>query len=555
MKSFLYAVVLLAVLVGTVVLLRLSEGERHQAVRETRDTPVVRSAPPEESGGRFDSYEDSSAGDLYAAGSELYSLWYVREATALFERAVAADSSFYGAWVRLLECYAHPLVGREDDARAAMVQARSSCTSDADTTFLAGLERLFIVRDYAAAAALLDRAVQTEVSHEDATYYHALSLLLLGSVGEAKRNMEELIRRDETVGRFSELVIRCSVADGDLGAAGEQAKELARMYAEEPYAYVLLALVEQIEGRPQSAAEFCNNALVLDSRYIPAILARGNLYAASGEFEAARVSFEKLLMFDDPFLRSLGHEGIGFVDLLSGRFNAGIDELDEAIRVAMLAGAVRRGLSIATQLVGDLCELGQVDAARAVVDRWVTGFGDIPVALASLRIDVMEGDLETAGRALREIQSSKEWSDWAGMMSIDHAEMTALVHIGAEQYEAALGILTGDSSGGAVRPGSRLFLKGYASFDNGMAETASEAFAEVGQRLYGVEYPYHGNAVQFVRSLFYLGETSIARGNESAAVDYYEGFLEYWGDADWDVQAVARARERLENLTPVPSQQ
>jgi hypothetical protein len=87
-----------------------------------------------------------------------------------------------------------------------------------------------------------------------------------------------------------------------------------------------------------------------------------------------------------------------------------------------------------------------------------------------------------------------------------------------------------------------------------MAETASEAFSEVGQRLYGVEYPYHGNAVQYVRSLFYLGETSIARGNESAAVGYYEGFLEYWGDADWDVQAVARARERLENLTSSSSQ-
>jgi tetratricopeptide (TPR) repeat protein len=554
-KSFLYAVVLLAVLLACVVFLRSCEDEQERFVREPRKTPAVTSAPPEESGTHLlESYDDSKAGELYAAGVELYSLWHVREATVLFERAVAADSSFYSAWVRLVECFAHPLVGREDDARNALARARATHVSDADTTFLTGLENLFIVRDYVAAAALLDRAVQTEVSHEDATYYDALALLLSGRVGEARQKTEDLIRRDETVGRFAELAIRCSAAAGDLGAAGEQAKELARVYAEEPYAYVLLGLVEQMMGHPQSAAEFCNNALILDSRYIPAILARANLYAASSEFEAARVSFEKLLMFDDPLLRSLGHEGIGFVDLLSGRFNAGIDELDEAIRAAMLAGAVRRGLSIATQLVGDLCGLGQADAARGVVDRWVTGFGDIPVALASLRINVLEGDLDTAARMLREIQASKEWARWAGMMSIDYPEVAALVHIGAEQYQAALNILAEGAGVGAFRQGSRLFLKGYASFDNGMAESAADAFAEVGQRLYGVEFPYHGDAVQYVRSLFYLGEASIARGNEAPAAAYYEKFLGYWGDADWDVQAIARARARLEALTASPSQ-
>jgi tetratricopeptide (TPR) repeat protein len=553
-KSLLYAALLLAVLLAFVILLRSFEGDHRPVHPEAGKSPVSKSAPPVESKVDVSKYAESSAEDLYSTALVLFGLWHVREATILFERAVAADSTIYGAWVKLVECYAHPLVGREDDAIAALARARALGGGDGQTEFLAGIEQLFIVRDYVAAASALERASKTGAAPQDATYYRALALLLSGRVEEAQKAIGDPSRHEEMAGRLAELHVRSLAAARELGAAGDEARELARRYPEEPYPYVVLALVEQMSGRKESAASFCNNALVLDSKYIPAILARGNLYAAAGDFEAARVSFEKLLMFDDPLLSAFGHEGIGFVDFLSGRFSGGVDAMDEAIRSAMLAGAVRRGLSISTQLVGYLCELGRADAAAEVVERWVTGFGDIPVALANLRIDILEGDLEAASRVLREIQSSKDWSEWVGMMSIDSAKMAALVHIGAGEYEAALNILSSSPGGAAVQRGSRLFLEGYASFDRGMAEEAAASFAEVGELLYGLEVPYHGDPVEYVRSLFYLGETSIARGNESAATGYYQAFLRYWGDADWDVQAVARARQRLESPAMSPSE-
>ena len=547
MKPLIYTVLLLAVLVACVIVLRSIDGEKRPPLPAVRTSPMVESEPPLESGFDTDSFEDSDATELYAAGSELFSLWHVREATGLFERAVAADSSWYGAWVRLVECYAHPLVAREDDAIAALRTARETRVSDADTMFLAGIEQLFVVRDSGAAVELLERAVQTEVSHEDAVYYYALALMQSGRVEDAADRVEDLVLRDETVGRFVELDVRCRVEAGDLGAAGDQARELARMYSEEPFPYVLLAMVEEMAGRHAAAVEFCNNALVLDSKYIPAILARANLYASAGQFEAARVSFEKLLMFEDPVLRALGHEGIGFVDLLSGRFNRGLEELDEAIRAAMLAGSVRRGLAISARMVGHLCELGQGDEAAAVIDRWVTGFGDIPVGLAGYRVSILEGDMKAVNGVLAKIQSSKTWSEWMSMMAMDYIELVALAHIRAEEYSAALAILS--AAGQGTRPGARDFLAGYAAFQSGGAEMASEAFAAVGSRFYTVEFPYHGDPVRFVRSLYYLGDANLARGNEAEAVVYYGRFLEYWGDADWDVQAVARARHKLESFT------
>lgn len=550
MRPFLYTLVLLAVLVACVILLRSIDREDRPVALVPGPRPVVESAPPHEVEIAGDRYEGAPVDELYAAGVELLGLWHVREATRMFEHAVAADSSFYRAYVKLIECYSDPLVGREDSAIKAIELAMANRLADADTAFLIGLEHLFIDRDYASAAALLGRAEKSEVSHGNAAYYTALAQFKSGQIEDARRNVEYLFNKDETAGRVIELSIRCAAADGDLGAACEQARELARMYAEEPYPYVILAMAELMSGRPQAAVEFCNNALVLDSRYIPAILARSNLYAAQGEFEAARVSFEKLLLFDDPLLRALGHEGGAFVDLLSGRFNKGVEEMDEAIRSAMLAGAVRQGLSLASRTVGYLCELGQGDAAETVVERWITGFGDIPVSLGKLPIQVLEGEHDVARRVLVDAQSTRDWAVWMGMMEIDFTEMSVLARIGVEEYGEALEILEKSTATGASRPGTHEFLRGYAAFHSGDAEDAASAFTKVGRALYSLEFPYHGDAVLFVRSLYYLAETSLAAGNESEAAQHYRSFLDYWDDADWDIQAIARAREKLESLTP-----
>jgi hypothetical protein len=158
--------------------------------------------------------------------------------------------------------------------------------------------------------------------------------------------------------------------------------------------------------------------------------------------------------------------------------------------------------------------------------------------------------VEDARKVLIEMQSTREWAVWMGMMSIDMTEMNALAYIGAGEFKSALELLSKSAASALVRPGTYEFLRGYAAFENGNAEDADVAFSESGQRLYGIDFPYHGDPVLFVRSLFYRAETSIARGDEAEAAEFYREFLKYWGESDWDLQAVARAREKLENLTP-----
>ena len=64
----------------------------------------------------------------------------------------------------------------------------------------------------------------------------------------------------------------------------------------------------------------------------------------------------------------------------------------------------------------------------------------------------------------------------------------------------------------------------------------------------GVEFPYRGDPVLAVQSLFFIAESAIAAGDETRARENYSAFLGYWGDALWDLAAVKRAQAKLTSL-------
>ncbi|MDH3197567.1 MAG: hypothetical protein OEO21_04940 [Candidatus Krumholzibacteria bacterium] len=550
MRALFYAIFLLAVLVGSIVLLRSIEPPRETPL--PRPTPIVHSGAPAPSEAGIG---DATPEELHAIGAELLGLWHVREAAETFEQAAASDSTLRQTWLALVECYSHPLVAREDAARAAIAHAAHGAFAPGESLFVAGVGNLFVDRDYGAAVGDFTAARRHEVDHPDAAYYLALAYFLSGRLADVDRALEELLSEDDTVGRVIELAARSAAAAGDLETASARARDLARLYAGEPFPYVLLAQVELLRGDPDAAHQFCNNALLLDARYLSALLAQAGLYAAAGRYEAAHVSFEKLLLFDDPVLRAIGYDGIAWVDFLTGEFDAGIDAMDEAIRNAMLAGSVRAGLSYATRLVGYLCELGQADAAEAVVERWVRGFGDVPERLGRLRIDILDGDVAVARRVLLQVQTRKEWLVWARVMSIDTTELVALTQIAAREHDKAAATLSEERGTAGVAAGvraRRAFLSGYALFESGAAETAEDAFAAAREHLFGLEFPYRADPVLFQQAQFFLAESKLARGDEAGATADYDAFLAAWGETEWEIPAVDRARDKRQSLSGAP---
>jgi hypothetical protein len=174
------------------------------------------------------------------------------------------------------------------------------------------------------------------------------------------------------------------------------------------------------------------------------------------------------------------------------------------------------------------------------------------VRLASARIQVARGHTRPAAETIVRLASDKEWLLWARRLSLDVVELAARVQVGEQHQRDAVALLHDEANAATVVAAGaferRTFLSGYASFESGDAESAAAAFSDVRRRLYGVEFPYHGDPVVYVQSLFFLAETDLARGNQVTARASYEAFLGLWGESSWELEAVERARKKLEAL-------
>ena len=51
--------------------------------------------------------------------------------------------------------------------------------------------------------------------------------------------------------------------------------------------------------------------------------------------------------------------------------------------------------------------------------------------------------------------------------------------------------------------------------------------------------------IEYMRSLFLLGEISDQQGDRAKAADFYRRYLKYWADGDIDRENVATARKKL----------
>jgi tetratricopeptide (TPR) repeat protein len=85
------------------------------------------------------------------------------------------------------------------------------------------------------------------------------------------------------------------------------------------------------------------------------------------------------------------------------------------------------------------------------------------------------------------------------------------------------------------------FTLGRAYLESGDDSTASTEFESVINA--GILRVYH--PIEFVRSLYYLGQINDRQGNRDKSRAFYRRFLEYWGDGDIDRERIVDARKKL----------
>jgi tetratricopeptide (TPR) repeat protein len=107
---------------------------------------------------------------------------------------------------------------------------------------------------------------------------------------------------------------------------------------------------------------------------------------------------------------------------------------------------------------------------------------------------------------------------------------------------AAEALLPPRSNWGPPPPQPELwFSLGSAYLAAGNDAEAEKRFLRLTSSVPRAMYP-----IEFVRSLFLLGQIAERRGDTAKAHEYYQQFLTYWSDGDIDRDRVAEARKKLQ---------
>jgi tetratricopeptide (TPR) repeat protein len=85
-----------------------------------------------------------------------------------------------------------------------------------------------------------------------------------------------------------------------------------------------------------------------------------------------------------------------------------------------------------------------------------------------------------------------------------------------------------------------LYALGCAYLAAGREVNAAATFERIVESSARADAP-----LEFIRSLYFLGQIAERRGDRTAARGHYERFVRYWGDGDLDRDRVADARRQL----------
>lgn len=270
--------------------------------------------------------------------------------------------------------------------------------------------------------------------------------------------------------------------------------------------------------------------------------------------EAASID-RRLLESSDPFWRFIANMNIGFEHLYRGRSASALKVFETAARESGARGS-NQSARARTSIARILLDKGQAGEAltygrRALAD--VNGRG--PQTQVSLMlIAVTEQRLGKDGEAAKaagDLSRSLDQLPGDAVKRLNHltAGRRALVQNDTarairELKQAESMLPPSPGGGGPQGDGGAVdiwFHLGSAYVTAGNDVEAARRF----QRILDAGPSRLDAPMEYVRSLYLLGQISERRGDRAKAADFYRKFLQYWADGDIDRDRVADAQKKL----------
>ena len=490
----------------------------------------------------------------YVQGLDLQRGGQQREAVPLFEKAIAIDKDFALALVKLAVIHSnlgHP-VQTEMYARRAM--DLTSRLSPRERYYIEGFYYLLKEATMQKAIDASKNSLALYPNDDQAKHSLAVTYNRIGRTDEAIRLGEELRQRSVSNAVTWTNLAETYVAVGQFEAARQVMDDHLRRTAPNAGSHRFWGALLTVMGKVDEGLNEYAKADAIDGR------------TSASAVWLASVLQDKWMQADaiarrdtqnaDPYTKWLGSIRLAFGEMNRGRMASALKFLEVAATGGEPSNLTAHARHMAAEI---LLAQGNNAAALAQATHAFREDGDTIemweslyyTSLAQSRLGHSAESaktldvLDTKAKSFPSDRERRRVHQLAGVLALGRADTTRAVKE-LRQAEAML-----------PAHGPRLFRPwtGFRTaypylviwFDLGTAYVAAGNDAEAAVRFQRIvdsierrEYP-----LQYVRSLYFLGQIAERRGDREKARTFYQRFVDCWGDGDIDRERIADAKKKL----------
>jgi eukaryotic-like serine/threonine-protein kinase len=483
----------------------------------------------------------------YAEGVNLHDRLREDEAIPLLEKAIAIDPGFAMALAKLAAAHGnanHPDLSAEYVRRAFEHIDRITAR---ERYYVEGMYYGDRWETFGKAIDAYAKAVELFPDHASARHNLALQYDRLERFQESIPMYEDLRRRGMTATSLYTNLAEDYQVLGEFDKADKVLQDYLQRNPDNAEGFLALGMLRAAQGRLDDALATLAKAEALAPANLGPLNERRGVYVVREQWADAEAADQKLRRSDDPAWRFAGIFNLAEARLLKGKTAEALEILSTASTSAQSAST--RNVAAVVLLARGSPAAALEEAQHAFTD--ARGMGPQPrtslslIALSQARV----GDRAAASQAVRDLEEMTNQlpSDrlkrfiyqTKGRLAFEQGNIVSAIE---ELKRAESRTLNAP----VARQGAGLPLAVW--FDLGSAYLAAgndvEASARF-QRIVDGGTQRLSNPLEFVRSLFFLGQISERRGDRARARFYYQRFVNYWSDGDIDKERVAEARKKI----------
>jgi eukaryotic-like serine/threonine-protein kinase len=491
----------------------------------------------------------------YVQGADLHERGRDREAEPLLKQAITLDPKFALAMARVSAVENN--LGRLDLSQSYAKQA----VDHADR--LTPIERFYIegfydtMREATVGKAIdaYEKVLALSPGHVIATHNLAFLYDEIGRFDDAAHVLEPLAKDPATPPL---TLFNLANEYANLDRYDEARKVYTDYLQRDPSsgpAYRSLGQTLLVFARPDEAVAALDKADALDGDTADSLQARWVAAVLANRPGEAAAALARMQQVDDPFIKALTVASGVSADLYQGHGVAAMQRFDRALAAPGPWGPSFDNIlrSAASRYA---LALGQPDLALRWAQAAVTGStGALILGLGTSRYNLALAEARL-GRATEADATAKQlraeadavpgplyqiWvHDLAGIEALDAHRTDQAV----AELLAAARLLSPRNSYGPPPPHAVVWFDlGSAYLAAGNDEAAAKRFERLVSGAERIYFP-----IQYVRSLYFLGQIADRAGDRDKARTYYQQFVDHWGNGDIDRDRVATARARLAAL-------